>query len=46
VTFTKAGATAATGVKWVVAKLCPGVETCNNIDDDCNGIVDDGCPKQ
>ena len=21
----------------------PGVETCNGLDDDCNGVVDDGC---
>src|SRR5262249_45483815 len=51
VTFTKTGAVAATGVKWMVPKLCPGLEVCINnttdrIDNDCNGIVDDCIPGQ
>ena len=27
---------------WSVCSIMPVIETCNNLDDDCNGIVDDG----
>lgn len=45
----KAGTTQCTAGKVVCkAKNKPGIETCNNLDDDCNGRVDDGsslCPS-
>ena len=35
-------ASAATGVPCGGGRL-PGAETCNELDDDCDGVVDDGC---
>jgi MYXO-CTERM domain-containing protein len=43
ITFPKANAVAST-VQWVIPRYCPNVETCNQKDDDCNGIVDDCTP--
>lgn len=31
------------GIANTCLPLVPGVERCNGLDDDCNGIVDDGC---
>ncbi len=42
--------TATSRVRVVSAAVCsavagvPGVETCNRVDDDCDGMVDEGCP--
>jgi hypothetical protein len=45
ITFAHAGAVAGT-VRFTIPKVCPNVETCNQKDDDCNGIVDDCIPGQ
>jgi len=37
--------TCSTGI-WSSCSILPQTETCNNIDDNCNGNVDDGCSCQ
>jgi len=42
-----AGTTQCTnGVLFCVGAVAGGAETCNNVDDDCNGVVDNGFDKQ
>ena len=39
ITFANAGGVAADTVTWAV-DICKGTETCNGLDDDCDGVID------